>query len=409
MTTYSRRTLLGGMAVLPVAAPVILGTRGIFDVAVVGAGVFGAFSALRLAEAGKRVALIEAYGPGNARASSGGESRVIRTAYGKDRIYSEWARDSLPDWQALSARESLPLFHATGVLWLSSGQDAYTRQSMETLADLGVAHEILERADIARRWPQIATEGVTVGLYEPGSGGLMARRAVMAAVRAAEALGVRLIHQKAGAPKANGDGVEIPLDDGGKLYAARAVYACGPWLPKIFPDHLGGRIVPTRQEVFYFGASAGERRFAPPLMPVWADFNDGDITYGLPDLEGRGFKIAFDRHGPVIDPDSMDRRPSESALAAVRKYIARRFPALSDAPLLEARVCQYENSANGDFLIDWHPDLAAVLLVGAGSGHGFKHGPRLGRHVAGLIGGDERPIARFSLASKARGGERMVH
>ena len=109
-----------------------------------------------------------------------------------------------------------------------------------------------------------------------------------------------------------------------------------------------------------FAPEAGDDRFGPGKLPGWADFNDGDIFYGIPDLESRGFKIAHDKHGAPIDPDKGDRTPSADALADVRAFMARRFPALAARPLVEARVCQYENSANGDFLIDRHPQWGNV-------------------------------------------------
>jgi glycine/D-amino acid oxidase-like deaminating enzyme len=192
--------------------------------------------------------------------------------------------------------------------------------------------------------------------------------------------------------------------------ASRVVFACGPWLGKLFPDLLGRRIFPTRQEVFFFAPPAGDRRFEEGQLPGWADFNGGDIYYGFPSLESRGFKIAHDAHGPPTDPDTGDRIPSAGALADVRAFMARRFPALADRPLNEARVCQYENSSNGDFLIDRHPTLENVVLVGGGSGHGFKHGPAVGRYAAELVMGTLRnPEPRFSLATKAEVENRAVH
>ena len=105
----------------------------------------------------------------------------------------------------------------------------------------------------------------------------------------------------------------------------------------------------------------------------------------MPDLEGRGFKIALDRHGVRVDPDTQSRIVSEEVAAEVRRYVARRFPGLRDAPIVETRVCQYENTSSGDFLIDRHPEIENVWFVGGGSGHGFKHGPAVGEYVAGRV------------------------
>jgi glycine/D-amino acid oxidase-like deaminating enzyme len=194
---------------------------------------------------------------------------------------------------------------------------------------------------------------------------------------------------------------------GGRTISAGAfVFACGPWLPKVFPVELGQRIFPTRQEMFFFGVPAGDRRFTPPAMPCWVDPNN---LYGIPDLENRGFKIADDGHGPPIDPDSADRLIPKESLAAMRKRLAARFPAMKNAPLVESRVCQYENSANGDFLLDKHPSIDNVWLAGGGSGHGFKHGPAVGEYLAGRILGTQTPEPRFSFASKGTVQKRSVY
>jgi sarcosine oxidase len=211
------------------------------------------------------------------------------------------------------------------------------------------------------------------------------------------------------APSGRGilDGVETT--NGQRISADVFVFACGPWLPKLFPDLLGRRIYPTRQEVFFFAPPAGDRRFSPLQLPVWIDFTDPRGPYGFPDLERRGFKLAFDRHGAAFDPDSGDRTPGLGSVAEAHSFLAQRFPALSHAPLAEFRVCQYENTSNGDFLVDRHPELENVWLVGGGSGHGFKHGPAVGEHLSARILDGAAAEPRFTLASKAETQQRTVY
>ena len=199
----------------------------------------------------------------------------------------------------------------------------------------------------------------------------------------------------------------LALAGGGEISAKTFVFACGPWLPKIFPDVLSELIRVTRQEVFFFGVPAGDSRFEPPHMPAWIDFTD--LVYSVPDVDGRGFKIAIDAHGTDFDPDSGERVITEAGLAAVREHLARRVPVLADAPLLEGRVCQYENTSNGDFLIDRHPAWENLWLVGGGSGHGFKHGPAVGEYVAGMISGEAQAEPRFTLAGKEKAHRRQVY
>ena len=379
-------------------------------VAIVGAGVFGAWTAHHLLRAGHRVTLIDAHGPAHARASSGGESRLIRAAYGKDEVYTRMARDSLPQWQALSIKAGLPIFIPHGILFFFAEEEAYFRDTVVSHQRLGLPTEVLDRSEMARRWPMMDFDGIKVGLFEPAFGGLMARRAVQTLVDRFVRDGGTYVQGGVERPVVTGTRLDgVALSSGDRIAGDRIVFAAGAWLPGLFPDLLAGRIRPTRQEVFFFAPPAGDRRFLPDAMPGWADFNGGDMFYGFPDLEGRGVKFAYDVHGPIVDPDTQDRRPSQAALDDIVAYRDRRFPLLRGAPLTESRVCQYENSSNGDFLIDFHPQLANVLLVGAGSGHGFKHGPEVGRYVAGLLSGGDPIEPRFSLATKSETHAREVH
>jgi sarcosine oxidase len=378
-----------------------------YDVAVVGAGVFGAWIAYLLGKAGRRVALLDAYGPGNARSSSGGHSRVIRMGYGEQEIYTRWSMRSLGLWKSFCSEAGRPsLFKQVGVLWMARGEDPLTTSTLAVLQRLGVAHERLVRSELEKRWPQIDFEPITWAIYEPQSGVLLASQAVQAVVEAAQAVGVDYLHESVVPTEGQGRLGLVATRSGKNVRAGTFVFACGPWLPKVVPDLLGERIFPTRQEVFYFASAPGDARFEAPAMPVWVDF--AEEIYGVPDVEGRGFKVAPDRHGAPFDPDEGERILTSETLAAARRYLARRFPALKQAPLLASEVCQYENTSNGDFLIDRHPDRENVWLVGGGSGHGFKHGPALGEHVvACLDGGAVEP--RFSLATKETVHKRAVY
>ena len=376
----------------------------------VGAGVFGAWTAHHLQLAGHKVTLIDAWGPAHSRASSGGESRMTRAAYGKDAIYTRMAMDSLPQWKALSAVSGLPIFIPAGVLFFFEKEEPYVRDSIAAHKRFGLPTDLMTQAEMARRFPMIDFAGISVGLYEPGFGALMARRSVLTLVDRFVKAGGTYVKGAAEPPGSNAAQLkEIRLSSGERVAADRFVFALGPWLPKLFPDVIGPKIQPTRQEVFFFAPPAGDRRFSVGAMPGWADFNGGDIFYGFPDLETRGVKFAHDAHGVPVDPDTQSRRPTDAALAEIVAFRDRRFPLLKGAPLTEARVCQYENSSNGDFLIDFHPRISNVLLVGGGSGHGFKHGPEVGRYAAGRLLGSVKPEPRFSLASKSEVHHREVH
>ena len=377
-----------------------------YDIAVIGAGVFGSWTAYHLRRAGKRVILIDSFGAASSRASSGGESRVIRCAYGGDEIYSRFAQKALGQWKDLGHRVHSALFQPVGVLHLYRKTDTQITVTADVLGRLGVAYEKLSQAELMKRFPQFFLGDVDQAIYEPESGALMARRSVQMLVQEMEKSGLDLVVEPVVRPSARGRMDSVKTAGGRTISAGAFVFACGPWLPKVFPAELGPRIFPTRQEVFFFGVPAGERSFTIPAMPCWIGF---DSLYGIPDLENRGFKIANDDHGPPIDPDSADRLISKESLATMRIRLAARFPAMKGAPLVESRVCQYENSSNGDFLLDRHPSIDNAWLAGGGSGHGFKHGPAVGEYLAGRILGTQSPEPRFSFASKGTVQKRTVY
>ena len=412
----TRRTAIGSALAAGLAAARAGGAKDskmnkpAWDSIVVGAGVFGAWTAWHLRKAGQRVLLLDAWGAAHARASSGGESRLTRGSYGSDEIYTRFALDSLVSWKWLSDQSGLPIFHPIGVLFFFPKREPYVDQSIEVHRRLQLPTQELDRAALEQRYPQVNWKDIDMGLFEPQFGVLMARRAVQTLLRQFVKAGGEYKTAAVKPPDASKPLASLELSDGSTVSAANYVFACGPWLPKVFPRLLGPRIFPTRQEVFFFTPPAGDARFGADRLPGWADFNNGDIFYGMPDLESRGFKVAHDKHGPAIDPDRGDRVASPGALADARAYLAKRFPALAGAPLNEERVCQYENSSNGDLLIDRHPTANNVLLVGAGSGHGFKHGPEVGRYAAEFVTGRlKKPEPRFSLESKTEQQNRAVH
>lgn len=403
--SLSRRSVLGGMA----SAGALAGAAGTsarartvagWDYIVVGAGAFGTWTAWHLQRRGLRVLLLDAWGVAHSRSSSGGETRLIRTEYAGNALYTRWAWESLAAWHELSRRHESPIFHETGALYIYPQDTAAIDQSMALQRGLGIPVEKLSVPHMASRWPRINFDGIAVGVMQPTMGTIMARRSLqtLAAdfVKAGGGFRQFAVDQPRSA-KARLDAVTAA--DGETLSAKGFVFACGPWLPKIFPDVVGDRIVPSRQDVFFFAPPAGDDRFERGNMPVWVDVSSKDLHYGFPDIEARGFKIALDAHGPRFDPDTGDRRVGDRAIAEVRTYLARRFPDLANAPLAETRVCQYENSHNGHLLIDRHPAWSNVWIAGGGSGHGFKHGPAVGRYVSDLVLGTGESVPELALAA----------
>jgi len=380
-------------------------------IAVIGAGAFGGWTALHLQQRGAKVTLLDAWGPGNSRASSGGETRVMRGSYGPDRIYADLAARALKLWATYEHHWKRQFLHRSGVLWMAAASghdDSFERDSIETLRSAQIKFQELSSTQMKKRWPQINFEGINWGIFEPECGYLDARSSCHAVVDAFIAAGgkyrpVEVVGNLEGAGHKNGDPSAAPslrgvqLSDGSQLKAHIYVFACGPWLGKLFPQTIGSLVQPTKQDVFFFGTPPGDDRFSDSHLPVWGDHH-GSFRYGIPGSGRRGFKIADDTRGPEFDPTNGERVVSQETLKDIREYVAFRFPALKDAPLIETRVCQYEQTPDSHFIIDRHPAAENVWLLGGGSGHGFKHGPAIGEMMAELIlkDGEAKAIWRLN-------------
>ena len=380
-------------------------------IAVIGAGAFGGWTALHLLECGAKVTLLDAWGPGNSRSSSGGETRIMRGTYGPDQPYTELAARALKLWSKYERRWKRQFLHRSGVLWMASGKDdAFERGSIEMLRAAKIKYQELSTVQMRKRWPQIDFAGIEWGIFEPDCGYLDARASCHAVVEAFIAAGgkytqacvspARLDNAPASAdfnqPSKINNQQFLTLSDSTRLQADSYVFACGPWLGTLFPQTVGNLVKSTKQDVFFFGSPAGDRRFTDARLPVWADHRD-HFFYGIPGSDCRGFKVADDTRGPDFDPANGERIVSQESLKNVREYLAFRFPALKTAPLIETRVCQYEQTPDSQFIIDRHPKNENVWLVGGGSGHGFKHGPAIGEMLADLILNDRQAPAIWRL------------
>lgn len=356
------------------------------DLVVVGAGVMGAWTALRALEDGRDTLLVDAFGPGDPRATSSEASRLSRASHGTDEWYTRSSRLAREDWIALGEETNEPLFVQTGVAWLAHREGGFETASQATLTRLGIPVERLEPEEAGRRWPALATDDLAFVVHEPEAGVLRAARGVAATVGAFARRGGRDLVARVRPGRIEGSRLVDLVDEGGKRLSADAfVFAAGPWLPRLFPELLGNLIAVTKQDVLYFGRASTGPRFEAPQFPAWIDYDRA--FYGTPALDGHGPKVAPDDYGRAFDPDSEDRLVDPESVGRTREFLATRFPDLATQPVIETRVCQYESTLDTHFVIDRHPDLGNVWLVGGGSGHGFKHGPQIGRHVVELLNG----------------------
>jgi sarcosine oxidase len=369
------------------------------EVLIVGAGVFGCWTAMYLQRRGVQVTLVDQHGPGNSRATSGGETRGVRSSYG-DRphgpIWTRWALESMRRWKEFDAEAGdalAPLYYTTGDIILRDEMTPYLERTTAQWDELGVAYEWLDLDEVRRRWPILSTEDMTLALYEPGAGVVRARRAIETVAQEFRNAGgeIRIARVRPG-EVVGGRLTGVVTDDGETLSADRYVFACGPWLPKVLPEVMGDRLRIPMGHVYYFGPPPGDHRFEYPNMP----------SFGIPGSTGwpalppdfRGFRVRTGGRPPE-DPDESSRAEiPQEAFERIREYVARWFPVLAEAPILETRACHYESSTDRNFIVDVHPDWENAWIAGGGSAEAFKQGPLLGDYIAHrLVGMDLDPEA----------------
>jgi sarcosine oxidase len=365
------------------------------DVVVVGAGAFGGWTALHLAKKGANVTLLDAYGPGNSRSSSGGETRQIQVDAGERTIYIRMAIRAYELWRDLEERAGTEVFLPTGRLAMYQSdelldENRWKVQQLEEKFNITDA-EILDRDEIRYRWPQIYSDDLEFALYNPGGVGggvLRSREACRVVVKEFEKAGgtfhiARAEPEFSGAGRLNG----LKLSGGETLRADRYLFACGPWLPELFPDLLGDRLDVQRRDVLFYGVPSGDPRYSYPQMPNWSLRGSG--WYGFPDIDYRGIKAAPYPDLNSIDPDSDERMVMPQQVKRGHDFIRERFPGLAGQPVTETRVCQVTNTENRHFIVDQHPSIENVWIAGGGSGHGYKHGPAVGEFTAQRMLGEE--------------------
>jgi glycine/D-amino acid oxidase-like deaminating enzyme len=354
-------------------------------VVIVGAGTFGASLAWTLAGHGDEVVLVDQFEPGDRRATSGGETRLIRSAHGPETDYTGMARRAWALWRELAAEADADLLAETGACWFAYAAGDWVAESETSLRRLGIPSERWSLDDAAKRFPSLRTDDLAWALYEPEAGVLQAQKAVRALAAQAQARGAQLVQGRA---TPHGDAA---LVNGAALEGDRIVWSCGSWLRDLFPDLVQLRV--ALQELFFFDGGPAWR-----TAPAWIDYRRS--MYGTPDLHELGVKVACDDTGPPLDPDAGLPPATEAGERQARGYLADRFPALAGARLAGSTTCRYELSADGHFIAAPHPGHASVWLVGGGSGRGFKHGPALAERLVAAWQGDAPLPAHFALAGR---------
>ena len=375
-------------------------TRQTPDIAVVGAGAFGAWTALNLQQSGAQVTLIDQYGPANSRATSGGETRGVRTGYGGRRTslqWVRWARQAIEMWRAWDERWQdmlLPrVFFTTSDLIMRDEWTDFMEDVRTNWDEVGVRYEVIDADEIRRRWPVIDVTDITVALWEQDAGVVRARRAIESVARVFQHEGGEVkIARAAMGPVSDRQLGALQLEPDESLSAGTYVFALGPWFPKAFPELMGERVRIPIGHVAYFRTPPGDNSFSYPNLP---SYNFPGVT-GWPALgpDNRGFRVRTGGRGrgggdADTDPDTSRRWLMPEELERPRAFVAQRFPGLAEAPISETRSCHYEISATGNFFFDHHPDFDNVWFAGGGSAEGFKFGPMIGQYMAGRVLGTE--------------------
>ena len=369
-------------------------------VTVVGAGIFGVCTALELLDRGHCVTLIEQFKEGDSRTTSNGISRNIRFSHGDDVWYTRSARKAKSLWRELEVRLSEELMDECGVAWFSHDEEGWASSSQKTLEAEGIPVEQLDPSEGTKLYPSFGYSDLAFILLESDAGVLRAQKSVSAIREEFKNCGGRFIQGRA---EPNGNYLTV---NGEEFNGDAIVWACGPWIPNLF--ELTTSILVTMQEVIFFDSTP---EWDSPKVPAYSDVEDEDAFYGCGALEGFPFKVGSDLRGPIFDPDQDERALNTDQLKICTDYISKRFPALEKSIIVDRRLCQYTSTGDSNWIIAPLPGLKNQWVVGAGSGHGFKHGPVLGKYVSDLVEGKIDPEVKFAANERPylTGGWRVMY
>jgi sarcosine oxidase len=371
-------------------------SSGTFDAIVVGLGAHGSASAAALARRGLRVLGLERFGRGETLGSSGGRSRIIRVAHYERPSYAPLASAAWTHWLALEAETGASILTVTGGLYAGPPGSEVVAGATRAATLHAVGHEIVDAAEIRRRWPAFTPADDTVALVEERAGMLDADAANAAHLLVAERAGASLrFGEQVIDWRPTGGGFEVETASGTIAAGERLVLTAGPWVGGLVPD-LRVPLVVERQPVCWFEPSLPPAEVGVGRLPVWLFATTDGTFYGFPHDPELGLKVAHHHSGVVADPDEVDRTVGETDVAPIRSFITSRMPA-ADGRLRTSLVCLYTNTPDDEFVIDRHPAAPGVAFASACSGHGFKFAPLVGNILADLVvdGSTEWDIEAF--------------
>jgi sarcosine oxidase len=370
-----------------------------YEVIVIGLGGMGSAAAYRLAGRGLRVLGLDRYPPAHDQGSSHGGSRITRQAYFEDPAYVPLLLRAAELWPDAEAASGRTIVHLTGGVMVGRPDSRTVAGSLRSAQEWDLPHELLDAAEIRRRWPTMAPAPDEVALYERGAGLVIPEESVAAHLRLAARAGAELHHEEAvtGWQAQPGGGVRVTTGRG--TYTADQLVICpGAWAPEL----LGGLSVPfgiERQVQYWFAPAGGIAPFRAERHPIYIwEAGGGRQFYGFPSFAdpAEGIKVAFFRGGQTCTPGTIDRTVAAGEVEAMRAFVAPRMPDLPGT-FLRAVTCMYTNTPDEHFVIARHPAHEQVVVACGFSGHGFKFVPVVGEIVADLVadGATTHPIGLF--------------
>jgi sarcosine oxidase len=370
-----------------------------WDVIVVGLGAMGSAAAAHLARRGQRVLGLDQFAPAHDRGSSHGRSRIIREAYFEHPSYVPLVRRAYELWADLEETSGRSLLRPTGGVMIGRPDSELVRGSLESARVHRLTHEVLDAAQIRRRFPVFAPDHDMMGVWEPRAGVLVPEACIVAMLDQARRHGADLRHdERVVRWRAWPDRARVETATG-RFEAGRLVIAAGPWAPALLAD-LGLPLTIERQVMAWFQPVDLREAFEPDRCPISIWQTGRRMFYGVPALDGAGVKIAEHASGNPTTADGVAREVAAGEIGRIRNdFIARYVPA-ADGDLVSSAVCMYTMTPDAHFVIDRHPDSPAVAIACGFSGHGFKFAPVVGEILADLAlrGRTRHDISRFSAA-----------
>ena len=359
-----------------------------FDVIIVGLGGMGSAAAAHAAARGARVLGLEQFQPGHTQGSSHGRSRVIRLAYFEDPAYVPLLRRAYELWRKLERDTGRTLLQMTGGLMIGAPDSDVVSGSVRSAREHDLDHEVLDAAEIRRRFPPFTPRPGEIALHEREAGVVFPEEAIRAHLEMAARFGADLRFDE---PVADWRRLPTGLIE---VQTPRARYDCerlvlapGSWAPSLFKiEGLPLEVEP--QMLYWFDPAGGAAPFAAELCPIYIwDLGGGVQFYGFPADDSRRVKVAFFR-SPIKDEHSL------------RAALAPCLPALASGVLVDRVSCKYTLTPDHHFIIGSHPGYPNVVVASPCSGHGYKFASVIGEILADLAtsGATRHPIQLFAVA-----------